>query len=264
VAEPGDALRRSQYTVLNGLSADASGAAALYRADTPGGAQSSVDALALRQLWVEVRSFEAVSLAVGRLDINLGTLGTYPEANWNYVKAARLSQRLVGTVDWTHGAHAFHSVSSVLAPEGSVLHLFAAEPTTGVFAIRRGYERQQGVLVGGAEVTMLRGIGLENTEFTGFFVGYVDSRDPERVAALFTDIRVYTLGASLLGIYPVGLGQADMLLWEPSSSVSTLTPSLATARARPTRLGLHWRVWVPAHDAAVHAVATNGHQRGLR
>ena len=46
-----------------------------------------------------------------------------------------------------------------------------------------------------------------------FFVAYADGRDPADVAFLFGDIELYTLGASWLGVYPLGQGRADALLW---------------------------------------------------
>ena len=36
--------------------------------------------------------------------------------------------------------------------------------------------------------------------------------DPAQVAGLFGDIEVYTLGGSMLGVYPVGKGHVDALL----------------------------------------------------
>jgi hypothetical protein len=58
-----------------------------------------------------------------------------------------------------------------------------------------------------------RGTLIENTELGGFFVGYSDTRDPDEVTGLFGDVRVFTLGASALGVYPLGPGAADVLVW---------------------------------------------------
>jgi len=44
-------------------------------------------------------------------------------------------------------------------------------------------------------------------------MGYSDTRNPAEVAGLFGDIEVYTLGGSLLGVYSVGKGRVDTLLW---------------------------------------------------
>ena len=101
----------------------------------------------------------------------MGTQTTYPEAEWAYLKKARLSQRLVGTVGCTHGARAYNGISGLLKLAGSDLHLFAAQSTTGEFAIRGGYEPQKHMMVGAADLTLRRGVGTENVEATGFLLG---------------------------------------------------------------------------------------------
>jgi hypothetical protein len=97
---------------------------------------------------------------------------------------------------------------------GHVLHLYVAEPTTGVFEIDRGYKRQRDVIFGGFDWTVERGTWLANTELDAFFIGYSDDRDPSKVGApFFGEIEVYTIGLSSLGVYPVGPGNLDLILW---------------------------------------------------
>ena len=94
-----------------------------------------------------------------------------------------------------------------------VLHLFVAQPTTGVFVVdNEAYKSNDDIVFGGVDWTAPRGVLLENTEVGAFFIGYSDTRNPAEVAGLFGDIEVYTLGGSLLGVYPVGKGRLDALL----------------------------------------------------
>ncbi|MCH8856865.1 MAG: alginate export family protein [Proteobacteria bacterium] len=54
---------------------------------------------------------------------------------------------------------------------------------------------------------------LDDTELTAFFLGYSDGRDPTDVVGLFGDIEIYTVGGSWIGVYPLGPGKFDVILW---------------------------------------------------
>ncbi len=209
-----------QGTAVWGLSSDASGAAGLYRSSSNGGNDSNVESVKLRQLYIEARLAEEFFARVGRQDINLGTLPGYSESDWSFLKIKRMSQRLVGEVGWTPGAPSFDGVSARMKSfEGHHGYAFVAQPTTGVFDVEDAYEMQDNaffadnVLIGGIQWTVAPGTWIENTELTGFFLGYSDERDASDVAGLFGDTEVYTVGASWLGVYPLGPGKLDIILW---------------------------------------------------
>ena len=86
---------------LSSLSPNSSGIAGVYRTFSRG--SSETDSQRIRQLWLDVKPIEGLGIRIGRQDIKLGTEVMYPEANWKYVKINRASQRLVGTVGWSHG-----------------------------------------------------------------------------------------------------------------------------------------------------------------
>jgi hypothetical protein len=95
---------------------------------------------------------------------------------------------------------------------GHDVDLFVLEPTTGVFVVDdEAYRRNRDVLVGGIDWTARPGTLLDNSEFGAFFLGYSDGRDPAKVAGLFGDIRVFTLGGHWIGVYPLGPGRVDAL-----------------------------------------------------
>jgi hypothetical protein len=206
-------LVEGQQAAVLGLGRRASGAGALYRANSSSGSASSADSVRLSRFFAELRPAEGSWARLGRQWINQGTLVSYDEENWTFLKRKRLSQRLVGTVDWTHGARAYDGAAGRIALGDHLIHAFVAEPTTGVFDVDDAMNRQKKIVFGGLDWTARRGALVENTEIGAFFIGYSDGHDPDRVAGLFGDIEVYTLGASWLGVYPLGPGRADVVVW---------------------------------------------------
>jgi hypothetical protein len=205
---------QGQTAAVLGMSSDASGAAGLYRSNSNGGNDSDVVGVKLRQLYVDARLVSDLHARVGRQDINLGTLPGYSEPDWKFLKIKRTSQRLVGEVGWTNGARSFDAVSMRMKPfEGHHGYAFVAQPTTGVFEIENSYKTLDDVLIGGLQWTVERDTWIDNTELSAFFLGYSDDRNPNKVSGLFGDIEVYTLGASWIGVYPLGPGKFDVILW---------------------------------------------------
>ena len=202
-----------QYANVFDLDGTPNGAAGLYRANAHNFPSSNADSFRVSKLFGEARLDSENWLRVGRQNLKNASAISYEEGNWKYLKNKRLERRLLGGVEWTHGERAYDGFSARMEQEGHVLHLYAAEPTTGVFEIDRGYKRQKDVIFGGLEWTIERGTWLENTELSAFFVGYSDDRDPQKVAGYFGEIKVYTFGFSALGVYPVGPGNFDLLLW---------------------------------------------------
>jgi hypothetical protein len=202
-----------QYATVLDLDSSASGAAGLYRANAHRPGRNSVDSFRVRQLFAQGGLDSENWLRVGRQDLKNASAVGYKDGNWKYLKNKRLGQRLVGGVGWTHGERSYDGVSARMEQDGQVLHLYVAEPTTGVFEIDRGYKRQKDVIFGGLDWTVERDTWISNTELSAFFIGYADHRDENKVAGLFGDIKVYTFGTSALGVYPVGPGNLDLILW---------------------------------------------------
>jgi hypothetical protein len=199
---------------INGLDSDTSGAGALYRAAAGGKSRTSGDRI--RQLWIQFKPTSALTLRAGRQDIKLGTEVMYPEGNWKYLKIARLSQRVVGTVGWTHAERSNDGVTAAYDFGDHHLYLFGAKPTTGVFDLNSSYASQEEIIYGGASWTAKRGTWLPNTEVRLFGLYYEDERDASEGAFGGLDnqtLRVWTAGFSSVGIYPCGEGNADLTLW---------------------------------------------------
>ena len=208
-----------QYATVLDLDSTASGAAGLYRGNAQRAGSNSIQSFRLRQLFGEARLDANNWLRVGRQDLKNASAISYKEGNWKYLKNKRLGQRLVGGVGWTHGERSYDGVSARMEQGGHVLHLYAAEPTTGVFEIDRGYKRQKDVIFGGLDWTVERGTWIDNTELSAFFIGYSDDRNAlhfskrKFMPTILGEIEVYTVGFSSLGVYPVGPGNLDLTLW---------------------------------------------------
>lgn len=194
------------------LSQNTSGAGALYQRFSESGDSDHTDGQDLRQAWLELSPIEGLSIRGGRTDIKLGTQAMYPEPNWKYVKIKRASQRLVGTVGWTHGERSNDGGSIAYDTGGYHLYFFGAQPTTGVFDISGAYRNQADIAYGGASLTAKRGTWLRDTELRGFFLGYGDNREVED-GGRPKKVEIYTLGLSAIGVYPWGPGNFDVLAW---------------------------------------------------
>jgi hypothetical protein len=197
---------------IYGLSDDSSGAGALYRRFSSGADADHTAGQDLRQAWIEVRPVEGLALRGGRTDIKLGTQTLAKEANWKYLQVARASQRLVGTVGWTHGERTNDGGSLSYDVDGYNVYLYGANTTTGVFDIHKGYQHQSNIIHAGAQLTARRGTWLRDTEVRPFFIAYRDHR-PAREAGAYQDIDIYTFGFSSIGVYELGPGLADVFVW---------------------------------------------------
>ncbi|HEY8152740.1 MAG TPA: nitrite reductase large subunit NirB [Myxococcota bacterium] len=195
---------------LNSMNANGTGALANYRNANKGGDSAHGDDL--RSLYVEGRLPDWGFLRVGRQDVKLGQEVLYPEPNWRYLKMARLGERLVGTVGWSHVERAYDGFAGAIERGGVQLYGFGARPTTGVFEAEDAYSDFSDITVGGATLTVKRGTLLEASEIGVFGLGYHDDRSISG-GGLPGDVEIGTFGAHWLGVYPLGPGNADVLLW---------------------------------------------------
>jgi hypothetical protein len=163
-------------------------------------------------LWAEFRPTPLTFFRVGRQDLKVGPEVTYPEADWRYLKTQRLGERLIGSVGFSHEERAADGITLGWDLGGHQLLAFAAQPTTGVFEVENAYRSLHDVTYEGAEWTVKRGTWLANTELTGFAIAYQDTRPPSD-AGLAHGISLVTFGGSGLGVYPVGPGKVDVLLY---------------------------------------------------
>jgi hypothetical protein len=205
------AVAELQDVRLHGMDDDGTGALASYRNANGGRDQAYGDDV--RTLYLETRPSAKSFLRGGRQDLKLGSQEVqYAEPNWKYLKGARLGERLVGTVGWSHVERAYDGFSAGADLSGVELFAFGARPTQGVFEARGAYRGLHDIFVGGGTVTVERGTWLANDEL-GFFGIYYDDERPTTRGGLADDVEVTTLGAHWLGVHPCGPGSFDALLW---------------------------------------------------
>ena len=195
---------------LYGMDPDGSGALASYRNANDG--RRSASGTDLRLLYVEARPTPRSYLRVGRQEVKLGPEVVYPEPDWRYLKTARVGERLLGSVGWSHVERAGDGVSAGWDLGGHQLFGFAARPTTGVFAVESAYRPLRDVRYAGGSWTVKRETWLPGTELGVFGLAYEDEREPDE-GGLAQGAEVYTIGGYGLGVYALGPGKLDALLW---------------------------------------------------
>lgn len=217
-----------QFVYMYGLPDDAalpaprgpSGMGGLYYLHT---GEENPDALGFHQAYIEMRDIavEGLGLKIGRMAYSDGLEHVRPEdgQKFNTLKDMRLGDRLISSFDWSAFARSFdggqirYTASKNLDVTMSVLY-----PTQG------GWEEDfnstmDDVRIGALAATMPKDSLLPGTEIQGFVYNERDERrcsqrvDNTGLAGSAVDIDIYTVGAHVLGLYPVGAGQLDALLW---------------------------------------------------
>jgi hypothetical protein len=192
------------------LDSNGTGGLALYRNAADG--DYNAHGTDVHLLWAEFRPTPTSYFRVGRQDLKVGPEVTYPEPDWRYLKSARLGERLIGSVGFSHEERAADGITVGWDLGGHQLLVFAAQPTSGVFEVDNAYRSLHDVTYEGAEWTVKRGTWLANTELTGFAIAYQDTRDPVD-GGLPHGLSLATFGGSALGVYPLGPGKVDALVW---------------------------------------------------
>jgi hypothetical protein len=199
-----------QLVQLHGLDRTASGAAATYRSANDG--QHDVWELQLRHANLEWKPIPSLFLRGGRQDVKLGAEVGYTEPDWRYLKSARLAERLIGTVGWSHVERSTDAIMAGYDFGTQRMDVFAGRPTTGVFAVNDGMRPLRDIAYAGGAWTAKRGSLVPDSEISAFGIIYDDDR-ATRQGGLIDGVTVYTIGASWLGIYDAGPGRVDVLLW---------------------------------------------------
>jgi hypothetical protein len=199
-----------QFVQLVGMDSTASGAELVYRNANDG--RHDAGEFMLRQANLEWRPIPEFFLRGGRQDIKLGAEVAYTEPDWRYLKTSRLAERLVGNVGWSHVERANDALTGGYDFGGHRVDVFAARPTTGVFEVDKGMRPLHDIVYGGGIWTVKRGTLFEDTEL-GLFGLYYDDDRPVDEGGLADGMNVGTIGASWLGVYEIGPGNFDVLLW---------------------------------------------------
>lgn len=224
-----DGLAQAEHTGLYGLPDDAVavpggalGTGALYFAENPETVESDVH---LHQFWLTIKpellGLPGLAATLGRFEISDGLEYRSGDPKFDFLKAARISRRLIGPFDFAHAARAFDGVSVVYDRPALNVTVDATHPTEGGFNAE-AQETMAGIDLVYTAVTAKRGSLLPGTEARGFYLYYADTRTAQvvdnRAAASrpFLNVRgldLHTLGGHVLAVHPLGPGSADGIAW---------------------------------------------------
>ena len=191
-----------------------------------GGRRSTASQVYLRFASVRFPNLaRGVDLAVGRMGYTSGAEGPSGVPKIEAVKRQRLDARLVGEFEWSIYQRVFDGIRvDVRQPRWRAAGLIVT-PTQGGFA-RQANSPMHGVLVAGATVSSQPAVGTgPRTQVQGFWWQYHDRRRvtqrPDNsglTSSAGVDLDITTIGAVVLGAYPLASGEADVFGWGASQT----------------------------------------------
>lgn len=224
-----EAFVQGEFTGLWGLPDDsvavpggALGTGALYFAE---GRDTTQRDAHLHQAWVMVRPgllrVPGLSVKLGRFEILDGLEYRTGDASFDFLKTARISQRLLGPFDFAHAARAFDGAYAALDSAHFNVSLAATHPTQGGFNIR-AQRTIDDIDVVYLALTAKRGLVASGTEARLFYLYYgddrdvpvVDNRPAARRPSLAQDgLAIHSVGGHGLAVHALGPGAIDALVW---------------------------------------------------
>lgn len=161
------------------------------------------------------------SIRLGRFEFIDGTEVTPKDPTLAWLKRERIAHRLIGNFGWSHVQRSFDGGEFVHNTPGLNITAFAGMPTEGAFDLDGGATLAD-VKVGYLSVTKpLPGKKLKG-EARLFALQYedqrqgvvkADNRTPGERAGDLDPIKITTLGGHYLGVWDVGSGKVDGLVW---------------------------------------------------
>ncbi len=158
------------------------------------------------------------TIQVGRFGYSAGGESPSGDAKIEMVKRQRVDARLVGDFGWSIYQRAFDGARVDI--DRSQFHVTAAafRPTQGGFEEQAG-KPMTGLWLATGSVGLKPGVVARRTDLQAFAYFYSDRRqvwarvDNSGRPASRVDIQMTSLGATMVGAYPVGSGQLDTLVW---------------------------------------------------
>jgi len=166
------------------------------------------------EAYLQYKGSEGIYFTGGRIPIKEGTEVLYdgaPKLNWIIQK--RLSERLIGTWDWTNIGRRFDGASGGYQDDKYDINLFGSWVTFGGFDFDDGYWKNlDNVVVAGGSITVKKDVFLSNTQFKVFNYIYFDDR-AVAINLAGDDLKINTIGLNIAGAYEAGTGEIDLMLW---------------------------------------------------
>lgn len=247
-----------QYVQFGGLPSTATGpgplgAGALYYDHAR---QTDSHQVYLRTLFLRLKDVApGVSLQVGRFGYTSGAESPSGNATIEAVKRQRLDSRLIGEFEWSLYQRTFDGAR--LDVGRPAWHATASwfRPTQGGFEEQAGRPLRR-VGVAAATFTIRPSGSFPRTDWQGFIYRYQDERpvgarpDNTLAPASAVDVGITTLGTSLIGAYPAGVGQVDVFgwfAWQRGDWYGERHEAEAVAaEVGYQRTSIRWRPWLRA------------------
>lgn len=178
----------------------------------------SSNSLIIRQAYLDFPKVFAngLSARAGRFDYADGQEVKYDNQKVNWMKSTRLSDRLIGSFDWSSFNRSFDGAQITYSAPAFSLHAMASHPTQG------GFESDAHKTIPEIDLAAVTGTikyngWLKNTEGRVFYYYYNDARNitntPGQSGLEEGNIRIHTYGTHWLGTGTVKPGVFDLLFW---------------------------------------------------
>jgi len=159
-----------------------------------------------------------ISGKFGRFDYIDGLEVITDNKKFNFLKKIRIGHRLISSMDWTAIGRSFDGGEVSYDHKKFNIMAGITRPTQGGFEVDAGDEIEDLDLLY-SSFTIKKSELIPDTELRIFYIYYDDDRNvTQRVdntlsPASNVDIRIHTLGFNSVGIYKLGHGEMDFLLW---------------------------------------------------
>lgn len=163
---------------------------------------------------------KGLTLKGGRFEFSEGSEVLTQDPTLDWLKTARLSQRLIGPFGWSHVGRSFDGVTVSLTRRPLNFTLMASHPTQGGVDLQGMREMDQIDLLYAA-VNLTRPAFAPNSDVRLFYLYYADGRrllkadnrpQPAR-AADRRHLAIHTEGAHWIHLIPTRIGPIDLLAW---------------------------------------------------
>lgn len=165
-------------------------------------------------------SLEGLTFKGGRFEFSEGLEVLTKEPTLDWLKTARISQRLIGPFNFSHVGRAFDGVTAGLTRGPLNFTLMVSHPTQGGFAVA-GMTEMDDIDLLYTAVNLTRPFFAPNSDARFFYIYYSDGRGllksdnrPAAVrAADHQDISIDTEGTHWIQVVPTNIGPIDLLAW---------------------------------------------------
>ena len=156
---------------------------------------------------------DGLGFEVGRLGIKDGLETLYEDKTLNWLKKARLSERLWGTFEWTNISRRYHAVRAFYDTEWFRVDAVASKLLAGGFDYDTAFQELKDVNIFGGSMTLKDDFLIDHTEIRIYGIYYRDDRDVAETVAGGA-LEIPAVGATWVGAYPgLGPGTLDTMLW---------------------------------------------------